>query len=128
MKALGSLAALLALALGGVSIVASASCTDAEVHVFGGYSYDPDLDCLDTSGAVDVISGPDPGTCSKLRCWLSPDGVAYVTDKACDAPPDYKDETASTTGLCVKALATYAKKGHDLCPVPADAGTDDDGE
>jgi hypothetical protein len=95
-------------------------CQGRLAHVFGGYGYNATADCLYPTGAIDVIAGADPGTCPMLHCWLAPDGSIYVTDEACDAPPDYVDETQSTSGPCVKALAAYhGDGGPDQC---ADAG------
>jgi hypothetical protein len=111
---------LLPLLLG--AALASAHCEGRLAHVFGGYSYDPVQDCLYTSGAIDVIAGADPGQCPMLHCWMAPSGDVYVTDEACDAPPDYVDETQATSGLCVKALAAYARPMHDLCANPPDGG------
>jgi hypothetical protein len=106
-----------------LSALSAVGCQDRLVHVFGGYAYDPAQDCLVLTDAVDVVAGPAPAApCPVVRCWLGPDGVAYVTDTACDAPPDYQDETKISTGACVKALAAYQKKGHQLCPAAVDAG------
>src|SRR5580704_7939284 len=109
-----------ALALGFAPIVAiaaaSARCTNLEVYPFGGYAYDPTNDCLQAPGALDVIEGTMPAPCPVLRCWVDPDGTAVVTNEACVAPPDYKNETTATTGLCPKALAAYARASHGQCP------------
>jgi hypothetical protein len=97
------------------------ACTGCQArvdHVFGGYAYDQGQECLYASGAIDVIAGADPGMCPLLRCWQASDGSIYVTDQACDAPPDYQDHTHDTSGLCVKALAIYMSPGHGLCPMP----------
>ena len=103
--------------------LSASGCDGRVAHVFGGYAYDPTQDCLEISGGIDVIDGPAPPTpCSILRCWVAPDGSAYVTDQACDAPPDYKDETQSSSGPCVKALVVYGRAGHGLCPVSTDGG------
>ncbi len=109
-------------ALCAATALAVFSCQGYLAHEFGGYAYDPTANCLETSGAIDVIAGADPGQCPQLKCWLSPCGTVYVTDEQCDAPPDYVDDTRATSGLCVKALALYAMPGHMLCPMP-DAGT-----
>jgi hypothetical protein len=56
---------------------------------------------------------------------MAPDGTAYVTDRACDGPPDFRDGTADTSGACAAALAAYGADGGQVrCPVvPEDAGT-----
>jgi hypothetical protein len=100
------------------ALVAAAGCQGRLAHPFGGYAYDPVQDCLYASGVIDVVAGADPGMCPMLRCWQAPDGSIYVTDEACDAPPDYQDLTHATSGPCVKALAAYASPGHGLCPMP----------
>ncbi len=103
------------------------SCQGYLAHPFGGYAYDSVDDCLLASGVVDVISGADPGQCPMLRCWLAPCGAVYVTDEACDAPPDYQDLTHAASGPCVKALAAYGRAGHDMCAPLPDGGTYDGG-
>jgi hypothetical protein len=120
------------LALGAAATAAlavAAACSDRIDHVFGGYAYNSAGNCLYTSGAVDVIAGPDPGTCPMVRCWVSPSGLVYVTDQACDAPPDYQDDTSADAGPCVNALADYygdagdaGDAGPGLCPAPPDGG------
>jgi hypothetical protein len=99
-------------------LLASAACDNRLDHPFGGYAYNQGQGCLFTSGAIDVIAGVDPGMCPMLHCWEAPSGSIYVTDEACDAPPDYQDHTSDTSGLCVQALAIYASPGHGLCPMP----------
>jgi hypothetical protein len=101
------------------------------VHQFGGYAFDPDggVDgggCLEAAGVVDVLEGPDPTKpCADVRCWVGPDGTAYITNMACDGPPDFQDETHATSGPCVKALGAYEADGGKVsCPAPPpDAGS-----
>jgi hypothetical protein len=109
-----------ALALG--LAAAGARCTNLAAYPFGGYAYDPTGDCLEAPGALDVIQGTMPAPCPILRCWVDPDGTAIVTDEACAAPPDYKDETNAASGPCPKALAAYARPGHGQCPPSLDGG------
>jgi hypothetical protein len=107
----------------GVSLTA-AGCDARAAHLLEAYVYDPTNDCLEAPALVDVVNGPPPAApCLILRCWLNSGGAALITDAACDVPPDYQDETSATTGPCVKALAAYGEKGHQLCPAPADAGS-----
>jgi hypothetical protein len=96
----------------------AAACVGELSHAFGGYAYDSQQMCLEASGAIDVVAGADPGQCPMLRCWEAPDGTIYVTDEACDAPPDYVDHTHDGFPACVKALALYAEPEHDQCVVP----------
>jgi hypothetical protein len=103
---------------------AAMGCQGYLAHAFGGYAYDAVNDCLESSAVVDVISGADPGQCPMLRCWLAPCGAVYVTDEACDAPPDYQDQTHAASGQCVKALAAYGRAGHAMCAPPPDGGAD----
>jgi hypothetical protein len=105
-------------ALAALGLLLYAGCEARVVHQFGGYAYDQGMACLFASGAIDVIDGADPGMCPMLRCWKAPDGSVYVTDEACDAPPDFQDDTNDTSGPCVKALAIYASPDHGLCPMP----------
>jgi hypothetical protein len=95
-------------------------CDGGRVHPFGAYPYDPVHDCLGAAQAVDVLDGPDPGPCAKVLCWVAPSGDVYVTDTACDGPPDFQQQVA---GPCALALADYKSSGHGRCPAaPADAG------
>jgi hypothetical protein len=111
------------LALGLAALAAAgANCTNLAVYPFGGYAYNPTNDCLEAPGALDVIEGMQPAPCPVLRCWVDPDGTAVITNEACAAPPDYKNETTATTGLCPKALAVYATAGHGQCPAGLGGG------
>jgi hypothetical protein len=103
LRAAAASLALLGAVLGG-------ACGDSHVHTFGAFPYDADHKCLDVGQTLDVIDGPDPGSCSKVRCWVNPAGEAFVTDKACDAPIDL---TESSTGACEPALEAY--KNHVMC-------------
>jgi hypothetical protein len=97
-------AALLVAALG------LAACSQQRSHPFGAQRYDEDKDCLGDGSVIDVIEGEDPGTCDRLRCWISPADEVYVTTTACDAPPDYEDHTGDPEGsLCAKALAAHER-------------------
>lgn len=107
-----------------------AGCDAGLAHVFGGYGYEADggVDggpCLTIAGAVDVVEGPAPAeACKEVRCWEAPSGAVYVTDTACDAPPDYEDHTGDDAGPCVKALEAYAADGGPArCPAAADGGS-----
>lgn len=103
--------------------LAVVACSDAKSHIFTAFPYDPDHDCLGSAVVVDVLQGSDPGPCNVVKCWVSPRAQAFVTDRACDAPPDFVDRTNDPPlGVCAKALAAYAKPGHAACKSPVDAG------
>ena len=99
-----------------------ASCSNREVHVFSAWQFDIDRDCLEPPAVVDVLDGPDNGPCKQIRCWESADHKTYVTDTACDAPPDFKDETKDPTSPCVEALKVYGRDQHGVCPTGAGGG------
>ncbi len=105
-------AALLALITGAV-----VSCDDGLVHTFFALPYDVTLGCLGSSAAVDVIDGPDPGSCAEVHCWVKPTGEIFVSDRACDAPLDF---TESASGPCKLAIDAYKKRV--MCANPVDAG------
>ena len=105
-------AALLALITGAV-----VSCDDGLVHTFFALPYNATLGCLRSAAAVDVIDGPDPGSCAEVHCWVKPGGEIFVSDRACDAPLDF---TKSASGLCKLALDAYKKRV--MCANPVDAG------
>lgn len=78
-------------------------------YAWSAQRYDPDRACLEASGVVDVLSGPDPGPCDAARCWTSPSGEIYVTTTACEAPPDFTEGTEDPEGSpCAAALAALA--------------------
>jgi hypothetical protein len=110
-------AALIALAGALLVVLVANACESRPIHVFGGYAFDPVNDCLDPACAVDVVAGLDTGPCPIVRCWLSSTGIAYITSTACDAPPDYTDDTRNpASAICVKALAAYRGTNHTICP------------
>jgi hypothetical protein len=98
------------------------ACTNRQQYVFGAYVYDPEADCLAPPAAVDVISGPDPGPCDRLRCWISPEKQVYVTDAACEAPVGFDDHTADGEGGCREALLAYEREDHGACAGSAGSG------
>ena len=117
-----------ALTLIGLAL-ALTGCKRRVAHLFGAYIYDadggPDGGCLYSPTVLDVLDGPEPEKpCTNVICWLGPDGTAYITDRACDGPPDFTDHTQDTSGPCVKALEAYGADGGKVsCPAPPpDAG------
>jgi len=104
----------------GLVVAVLAGCPATHVHIFGAFRYDAMSCCLEDAAGVDVIDGPDPGNCAEVRCWISPASEVYVTDKACDAPPDYSEHTSDTSGPCVDALAAF--QGKKRCGGPGSDG------
>jgi hypothetical protein len=86
------------------------------VHAFIAARFDPDRACLEKPAAIDVVAGPDPGSCPETRCWETPSGEVFVSTTACDAPPDFIDKTADLAGSrCGEALDALAQ-GADCAP------------
>ena len=113
-------AALLALPVASaVVILVGGACNATVVHTWGAYPYDADTGCFGEAEIVDVVDGPDPGSCPVVHCWVNPAGDIFVTDKACDSPLDL---TESTSGVCAVALKTFRNPG--MCAV-LDAGAGD---
>jgi len=92
------------------------ACENNLVHAFIAARFDPDAACLEAPAAVDVVAGPDPGSCPVTRCWETPSGEVFVSTTACDAPPDFLDRTADPAGSrCGEALDALAE-GADCAP------------
>jgi hypothetical protein len=103
-------------------------------YLFLGRRYAPDRDCLQTTTAVDVLSGSDPGDCA-TRCVSAPlgDGGAdrdtYLTTMC---PPLPHGIEPSDDAVCARATAALARKdtcladGGSTAPAPTrrDAATD----
>jgi hypothetical protein len=98
-----------------VAALLLAACEATEVHIFAARRYEEANDCLEDTAGADVIAGPDPGACDRVRCWVSPGTEVYVTDLVCDAPPEYTEGTTDTTGPCVKAQEAYRRPRHGRC-------------
>jgi hypothetical protein len=94
------------------------ACTDRLAHGWAAWQYDIQHDCLLTPAVVDVLSGPEKGTCQQVRCWESPGHEIYITNTACDAPPDYTNETNEKSGACHAALEIFGRASHGQCVVP----------
>lgn len=105
-------------AAGAATAAVLVACAGQRSHLFVAERYDTAKDCLESPAAVDVIEGPDPGTCEVTRCWISDRGEAFVTTGACDAPPSYTDESdaAGTDAPCGRALSALARPGGGRCP------------
>lgn len=114
----------LALALAG----AIGACSSRVFHTFGARRYVAEQDCLEKGLAIDVIDGPDPGVCEKVRCWLASSGDVYVTTTACDAPVDFVDATGAPAGSpCGRALAAYARAPEATCESGGSGASDGGG-
>ena len=93
-------AASLALAIG-------VGCDAGVVHAFNAFPYNAKVGCLESETAVDVLDGPDPGSCAEVHCWVNPSGEIFVSDHACGAPLDF---TESASGPCKLALDAHKKR------------------
>jgi hypothetical protein len=100
------------------AVVFGGACKASLVHTWGAFRYDAEHDCFDDAEILDVIDGPDPGSCPVVHCWVNSASEIFVTDKACDAPLDLKESTA---GDCASALNSF--KTRVKC-VDVDGGTD----
>jgi hypothetical protein len=104
------------------ALIAGAACENTVVHPFSAWAYDPMHDCLEAPAVVDVLSGPDDGPCKEIRCWESGGGDIYITDTACSAPPDYRNETHQKSGSCAEAIKVFGRAMHGQCPAGTGGG------
>ena len=111
-------AALLALPVASAVLIGGA-CDARLVHTWGAFPYDATTDCFGDAQILDVLDGPDPGSCPVVHCWVNPVGEIFITDNACDAPIDL---TESTSGACAAALKTFKTPG--MCAI-VDGGASD---
>jgi hypothetical protein len=117
----GRRAILAALALAFGATLFALGCNDSGSHIFAGQEYDAVKECLDPVSSIDVIAGPDPGTCpAACVVALAEDGgkTAYLSTM-CGPYPVYPFEK-NTAGepLCAQAFAAF--KASAYC---ADGGT-----
>jgi hypothetical protein len=98
-------------------------CTDYQTHVLPGQLYEAARDCIDPTTSIDIVDGPDPGTCSPPTCIVTPAGQnggatgIYVTTECGPYPP--LDDTSGSEALCTAALAAFAQG--NVCASDADA-------
>ena len=97
-------AALLALPVAS-AVVTVGACSSSLVHTWGAFVFDPAGECLHHAQLIDVIEGPDPGSCAAVHCWVNSKHETLITDRACDAPLDVSKGSADA---CAKALKAYA--------------------
>ena len=113
------LAAALAVVTAAVASAFAGGCDGGLVHSFVAYTYNATRGCLESAATVDVLDGPDPGSCPEVHCWVNPSGEVFVSDKACDAPLDF---TKNASGPCKQALEAYKKRV--MCDdAPVDGGS-----
>jgi hypothetical protein len=117
--ALLSVAAIAALAFG--AKVSALGCDDVGSHIYAGEQYDAVKECLDPVSSIDVVTGPDPGSCpAACVVSLQQDGgkTAYLSTM-CPPYPVYPfEKDAGGEPLCAQAFA--ALKANAYC---ADGGT-----
>jgi len=91
-------------------------------HVFYASKYDPDTDCLGAMVYADVLSGPSPGDCEQIVCWLDTKGSAYISSTMCDGPPDWTRVDKPAAGsLCEAAIEAWQQHGAGACAPEAGA-------
>ena len=128
-------------ALLGVALVAAGArafavgCDDGGSHIYSGEQYNSGLGCLDPVSSMDIVSGPEPGSCAPV-CILSraPGAaeVAYVST-LCAPYPGYPYELdAGSDPLCVAALDAFRRDalcidGGVVVP-PSDAAAEGGGD
>ena len=127
------LAILAVLVAGGVATIAGAlglsACDDAKSHVYAARAFEPDRNCLDDYGAVDVVSGGDVSSKCGAVC-LTNAGTTYLSTVCPPYPPLFGVELADAAigDTCAAALAAQARG--DICVPdggsthPVDGGAD----
>jgi hypothetical protein len=112
----------------GVVVLLFAACSDNASHVLAGQEYLEARDCMGPKTAIDVASGPDPGTCAPT-CILQPNDagtLAFITTTCPPYSPEF--DTTGKDPRCQKALAALGRD--DECDSdggsthPLDAGLD----
>ena len=119
-RALLTVVAVAALAFG--AKLSALGCDDVGSHIFAGEEYDSVKECLDPVSSIDVITGPDPGSCP-AACIVSFDpedgGKTAYLSTMCGPYPQYPfEKDAGGEPLCAQAFA--ALKANAYC---ADGGT-----
>ncbi len=116
------------LAIAVVAVMAAGCDSGPEAHVFYASKYDPASECMGPMVYADVLSGPSPGDCQQLVCWLDVKGNAYVSQTMCDGPPDWTRVDKPAVGsLCEAALNAWQAYGAGGCAPEAGAQGDASG-
>jgi hypothetical protein len=99
--------------LGAIVFVA---CDDtAASHIYRGRPYDIARDCLDDTGSVDVVSGPDTSLGCDPTCLIStlPEaGDVVFASTQCPPFPEFFDVSGKDP-RCAKAIAAVNRS--DIC-------------
>lgn len=115
-------ASLLAACVAFVPLISTA-CSDVASHAFIARQYVDGRDCLESSAAVDVVTGPDPGVGCGPKCLVGT-GLGFDAGKfvyiayMCPPYPPTWDQSG-TDPRCEKAIAAEARR--DTCT--GDAGS-----
>jgi hypothetical protein len=115
--------ALLSVGLLALGFLVFAACSDVSSHAFIARRYVEGRDCLESSAAVDVVTGPDPGVGCGPKCLVGTGlgfdagSIVYIAYMCPPDPPTW-DESGTDT-RCPKALASEARR--DTCT--GDAGS-----
>jgi len=97
-------------------------------YLYSGSLYDPQLDCVLSTGIIDVMEGTDPGSSCAPKCLAANDGgLPVYVSTMCGAAPVVADLSGSNPA-CAPALAAWARQ--DFClgdggqSNPLDSGSD----
>jgi len=101
----------------------STACSDVSSHAFIARQYVDGRDCLESSAAVDVVTGPDPGVGCGPKCLVGTGlgfdagKFVYIAYMCAPYPPTW--DQSGTDPRCEKAIAAEARR--DTCT--GDAGS-----
>jgi hypothetical protein len=105
----------LVLAAFAATVAGPLACEDLEVRAFIASRWNPDQECLERSGAVDVFDAADARSCDRTtRCWLSPAGDLYATTE-CVGPADWERTTEAEDERCDDAIDAFAAGSEGRC-------------
>lgn len=103
------------LVLAAVAAVSAMACEDLTVKPFIASRWNPDQECLEPSGTVDVMDGATAKECDRTtRCWLSPEGDLYATTE-CEGPPGWERTTEAEDDRCDDAIDAFAAGSEGRC-------------
>ncbi len=94
---------------------AAAACEDLHVVPFIASRWNPDQECLEPSGTVDVVEREDPKECDRNpRCWISPEGDLFATTE-CEGAPGWEQTTVEEDERCDDAIDAFIAGSEGRC-------------